>query len=213
MRTLNSVPLLFLSLGKLLPPHLLIKSVWQWGARWAAVIQELSGSRPGVQGWGWWDYSWQQQLNKVLLWNWIFCNTGEMNISKPVDSWTSYKVQLTTSHSSILNEIALGQKQNMSKDLRENLNTHDVTEGVERGWEVNIFSFFFFLRSENKYVDFFPILFWGRTGFDSLLFVFNDWYLFIGPYTLKKGLFCFILSLLGRFMCGCLVWVDFLWWA
>lgn len=78
-----------------------------------------------------------------------------MNISKPVDSWTSYKVQLKTSHSSILNEIALGQKQNMSKDLRENWNTHDVTKGIERGSEVNIFSFYFFKKSENKKADFF----------------------------------------------------------
>lgn len=44
--------------------------------------------------------------------------------------------------STILNEIALGQKQNMNKDLRGNLNTHDVTKAIEQGSEVNIFSFF-----------------------------------------------------------------------
>lgn len=43
-----------------------------------------------------------------------------MNISKPVDSWTSYKVQFKNlTFSTILNGIALGQKQNMNKDLRE----------------------------------------------------------------------------------------------
>lgn len=65
-------------------------------------------------------------------------------------------MQLKTSHSSILNETALGQKQTMNKDLRENLNTHDVTKAIEQGNEVNLFSFYFLKKSENKKADFFP---------------------------------------------------------
>lgn len=64
-----------------------------------------------------------------------------MNISKPMDSWTSYKAQLKTSHCSTLNEIALGQKQKINKDLRETLNTHDVSKAIEWSSEVNVFFF------------------------------------------------------------------------
>lgn len=38
------------------------------------------------------------------------CNIGEMNISKPMGSWTSYKAQLKPSRSSILHEISSGQR-------------------------------------------------------------------------------------------------------
>lgn len=76
-------------------PHLLIKSIWQWKGRWAVVSHPGTEWWParyaevGVEDWDKWDYSWQQQLNKVHHWNWIFCNIGEMNISRPVDSWIS----------------------------------------------------------------------------------------------------------------------------
>lgn len=55
----------------------------------------------------------------------------------------SLQSTVKTSHSSILNETALGQKQNMNKDLRENLNTHDVTKAIEQGSEVKKFSSYF----------------------------------------------------------------------
>lgn len=34
----------------------------------------------------------------------------------------------------------------MNKDLRENLNTHDVTKAIEQGSEVNKFSSYFFKK-------------------------------------------------------------------
>lgn len=54
-----------------------------------------------------------------------------MNASTAMDSLTSYKAQLKPLHSSILSEIASGQKQKMNEDLRETLNTHEVTKAIE----------------------------------------------------------------------------------
>lgn len=65
-----------------------------------------------------------------------------MNVSKPMASWTSYKAQLELLHSSILNEVASGQKQ-INGDLRDTGNTHEVTKAIEWGNKISMFSFSF----------------------------------------------------------------------
>lgn len=53
-----------------------------------------------------------------------------MNVSKLMDSLLSYKAQLKLLLSSILSEVASGQKQ-MNEDLKETLNTLEVTKAIE----------------------------------------------------------------------------------